>query len=951
MSSSVPAPLQPLLEQALQPLLQAGLVPRASLRPLWSRVLLGSEYLREQCLRRSGLFAWLEEQAAIAVLERSELEFELQQLLANVNSIEAMQPLVRSFRHRYLCRVIWRDVAGLSELNETLGELSLLADTLLSVCQQRLFEVFCERHGTPKDQQGKPQPLAVFAMGKLGAKELNLSSDIDLIFAYGQEGELAQISYQQFYTRLGQALIRVLDHPTVDGFAYRVDMRLRPWGNAGALASSFNSLVRYYQEQGREWERYALIKIRAVAGDIKGGKRFIQRLKPFVFRRYLDYGAFKSLREMKLLIEREVRQQGLFDDIKLGAGGIREIEFIVQVHQLVHGGQQESLQQPHLLLALPRLAEYQLLAPQDVAALQQAYVFLRRMEHRLQAYRDEQTQQLPQDDTAKLRLAYAMGYSSVAACEMALINHRARVRYQFQALIALPEDEREVEASVDQQAVALWRGQLPKQRAVQLLQDLGVRQSESVTLALVEFRQDLPGNWQQYGDSLDRILPRLLEALGYHQGGANTLERLLHLLGSLVEREPHHLELLAENPKVIHQMVKLCSLSSAIASLITQYPALLEELLHAFLLYRFPTLEELQDELRQQLLRVPAEDVERQLQVIRHFKQVHQLRVMVQESTEQLSLMKVSHYLSWIAQTVVQQVLQLAWQQQVAQHGAPCDATGNATAMQCLVVAYGKLGSLEMSYDSDLDVVFLYEAEADASTEGEHSLPNPQFYNRVSQQFLQYLASGAAAEALYDVDTRLRPTGAMSALAHSISAFEHYQARQAWVWEHQALVRARGIAGDGELKQRFDRIRDSILRLPRHESDLIQAVVEMRKKLLRQHPPRNTFQTPEELKLIRGGIVDIEFMVQYGVLRWANNHVGLIGFTDNLKLLDTLATNTLVPAHEAGLLREAYLAYRSAVHRGALGKKISALEATYLTQLCQEVSVVWQRWFEHNPAA
>ena len=951
MSFAVPTPLQPVLEQAWQPLYDAGLTPQTSLLAAWQKVLLGSEYLREQCLRMPSLFTWLEEQAAIDVLEPSALELELQQQLAAADEIDTMQPVVRNFRHRYLCRVIWRDLGGFSTLENTLSELSLLADTLLRVCQQHLFDMFCARHGTPKGRQNKPQPLAVFAMGKLGAQELNLSSDIDLIFAYGQEGELAHMSYQQFYTRLGQALIRVLDQPTVDGFAYRVDMRLRPWGNAGALVSSFDSLARYYQEQGREWERYALIKMRPVAGDIKGGQRFVKRLKPFVFRRYLDYGAYKSLREMKLLIEREVRQQGLFDDIKLGAGGIREIEFIVQVHQLVHGGQQESLQQPHLLQTLPQLAKQQLLSQQDMMALRQAYVFLRRMEHCLQAFRDEQTQQLPQEDMAKLRLAYVMGYSTVASCEMALANHRARVRYQFQALIALPEDEREVEASVDQQSVALWRGQLPKQRAVQLLQDLGLRQSEHVILALAEFRQFLPRHWQHHGESLDRVLPRLFEALGYHQGDAEVLERLLLLLSGLVEREPHHLELLAENPKVIHQMVKLCSLSSAIATHISQYPALLEELLHASLLYRVPTLEELQDELRQQLLRVPAEDVKRQLHVIRHFKQVHQLRVMVQESTEQLPLIKVSHYLSWIAQAVVQQVLQLAWQHQVTLHGAPRDAEGEATGMQCLVVAYGKLGSAEMSYDSDLDVVFLYEAEPEASTEGESSLPNPQFYNRVGQQFLHYLAGGAGVGALYDADTRLRPTGAVSSIAHSLSAFEHYQQQQAWVWEHQALVRARCVAGDEELKQRFDRIRDSILRLPRHQNDLAQAVVAMREKLLQQRPSRDAFQAPEELKLIRGGIVDIEFMVQYGVLRWANNHVGLIGFTDNLKLLDILAANTLVPAYEAGLLREAYLAYRSAVHRGALGKTISALEATYITQLCQEVSAVWQRWFKHNPAA
>lgn len=951
MPLTVPMLLQPMLELAWQPLKDAGLEPSKGYREQWNQVLIGSEYLREQCLRQPSLFFWLEEQASVAQLEAVSLEQELQQALADAVGVDALQAPVRAFRHRYLCRIIWRDLAGIASLEETVSELSLLADTLLKVCQQVLFTAFCQKYGTPTNMQGRPQPLAVFAMGKLGARELNLSSDIDLIFAYGDEGELADISYQQFYLRLAQALIRVLDQSTVDGFAYRVDMRLRPWGNAGPLVASFDSLARYYQEQGREWERYALIKMRAVAGDVRGGKRLIKRLIPFVFRRYLDYGALKSLREMKLLIEREVRQQGLFDDIKLGFGGIREIEFIVQVHQLVHGGQRENLQQPHLLLILPLLVEHQLLSAQEALALEQAYVFLRRTEHRLQAFRDEQTQQLPQDDVAKQRLAYAMGFHNVATYEMVLANHRERVRYQFQALIALPEDEREIEASVDQQAVALWRGQLPKQRAVQLLKSLGVREGDAVTLALSEFRQHLPKNWQVHGDSLDRVLPRLLEALGYHQGGEEGIKRLLTLLEILVEREPYHLELLAENPKVIHQMVKLFSVSSAIAQWVAAHPALLEELLHTSLLYRFPTLSELQDELRQQLLRVPAEDAERHMQLIRHFQQVHQLRAMVQEATEQQPLMQISNYLSWLAEAVVQQVLELAWQQQVALHGVPCDSEGNAMAMAYLVVAYGKLGSLEMSYDSDVDLVFLYQTDTDASTDGEHRLPNAQFYNRVSQQLLQLLAGNHANEQLYDVDTRLRPAGSASALAHSMEAFQHYQEHQAWVWEHQALVRARAIAGSEALEQRFTGIRDSILRLPREADNLIDAVLEMREKMQKQHPVDESFQHPDALKLMRGGIVDIEFMVQYAVLRWASVQAKLTSFTDNLQLLDMLAADNKTPAHEAGLLREAYLAYRSAVHRGALGKKISALETTYILELCQQVKVVWRRWFEHNPAA
>lgn len=942
MSSFVSSILASSLAQYWQPLREAGLVPRPELKAEWDKVLIGSEYVQAQCLREPSLFAWLEEQATVSVIQPQALEQELKEWLRFAHSPLAMQPWVRKFRHRYLCRIIWRDLSGRAKLSETLSELSLLADTLLRVCQEHLFTLFCQQYGTPLSATGAPQPLTVFAMGKLGAQELNLSSDIDLIFAYEQEGELKGIAYEQFYLRLGQALIQVLDAPTVDGFAYRVDMRLRPWGNAGALVATFDSLARYYEQQAREWERYALIKIRPVAGDIVAGTRFVERLKPFVFRRYLDYGAFKSLREMKRLIEREVRQQGLFDDIKLGAGGIRDIEFIVQVHQLVHGGQQELLQTPHLLSALKGLAQQQLMAPQQAQWLRQAYVFLRRMEHRLQAFRDEQTQKLPADEMAQYRLAFTMGFDSVAACEMALHNHRARVRYQFQALISQRENENHFTASVDQQSVALWRGQLPKQRALRLLQALGLEKEEQVIQQLAEFRQHVTEHWEACADTLDLILPRLLEALGYQQEARHTLAPLLALLEHIVAYEPHHLELLAENPNVVRQLVKLSSQSTLILSHIRAYPALLEELLHVSSLYAYPSVETLQDELRQQLLRVPAEDMARQLRVVHHFKQVHMLRVMVQEATEKLSLVKASQYLTHLATVVVEQLLSMAWQQEMQTPEAPRDAQGNPLPMACLLVAYGKFGSYEMSYTSDVDLVLLYEVDETLGVSHEELAP---WYQKVCRRFVQMFSQPGFAEPLYEVDMRLRPEGESGALAQRLSAFHHYQEHKAWPWEHQALVRARAVAGTSTLKQRFEAIRVSILRQKRHKEELTQAVLTMRESLHKQHSLASQDPLPEAIKFRSGGILDVEFMVQYGVLRWAHLHGELTNHTQSLALLDAMAVKGLVPVQEAGLLREAFLAHRSAVHRGALGKAISALEATYIQQLCYEVNALWQRWF------
>lgn len=943
--------LRPQLDSAWAQLQQLGLVAHPALQNQWGQVLLGSEYLFEQCVRTPSLFAWLEEQASLPSPSAEELTNALRVLLHGIADEKQMQPPLRAFRHRYLCRIIWRDLAGLASLAETLHELSLLADTILAVCQEHLFALFCERYGTPLTPAGTPQPLVVFAMGKLGAQELNLSSDIDLIFAYEKDGELPMLSYQQFYTRLGQALIRLLDSHTADGFVYRVDMRLRPWGTAGALATSFTSLTAYYRSQGREWERYALIKMRAVAGDVAAGERLVQQLQPFVFRRYLDYGALKSLRAMKQLIEREVRQQGRYEDIKLGAGGIREIEFIVQVHQLVRGGQIMALQEGHLLTVLPELAKQGLMPAIVAQELAAAYAFLRRMEHRLQAWRDQQTQQLPKTAEEKARLAYSMGFTSVAECGAALSVYRERVRYQFHQVIAEPDDERDIEDSIDQQSVALWRGQLPKQRAVQVLTSFGAHDAERLLQQLAEFRQALPEHWPQHGDSLDRVLPRLLEALGYHQGGPTELTSLLALLDTLLAREQHHLELLAENPRVITQLVKLFRMSSATATLVIHHPALVEELLDASALYSFPTLEQLQDELRQQLIRVPAEDVQRQLEVIRHFKQVHQLRVTVQAASEQLPIMKVSDYLTWLAEAVINQVLQLAWHDTVVRYGLPVDETGATTAMQCVVVAYGKLGSRELSPDSDLDLVLLYDTYANGMTNGANAISNTQFYARLCQRWVQILTTHTLEGRLYEVDMRLRPSGNAGPLASTMAAFEHYQDKQAWTWEHQALTRARVVAGDNELAQRFAHVRVSVLQQRRPLAVLQQEVQAMRDKLQAHHEPSATVLDGDALKFGRGGIVDIEFMVQYGVLRWAVDFTELTQCTDNIRLLDALATTEQVPAHEAGLLREAYLAYRSAVHRLALGQVFTPLEKAYLNELSQEVGAVWHRWFVNHSAA
>ena len=530
---------------------------------------------------------------------------------------DALKATLRRLRHRHMVRLIWRDLTGLADYHATVADLSLLADTLIATALEKLYQWACERNGTPRDEQGRPVKMVVLAMGKLGARELNLSSDIDLIFAYEDEGEIEgerrNLTHHQFFLRLGQQLIKALDQTTGDGFVFRVDMRLRPWGKSGALAVGFDAMESYYENQGREWERYALIKMRPVAGDLDAGARLIERLNPFVYRRYIDYGAFESLREMKGLIEREVNRKGMQADVKLGAGGIREVEFIVQAFQLIRGGQLPSLRDPNLMKVLPMLVEEGMLPEEVVAELADAYVFLRDVEHRLQAVNDRQTQRLPDDELGWQRLTFAMDFSARAPFERALRRHREQVRYHFSQVIADPQQEAEVSEG-DRELLDLWRGDVERDAALAHLEAIGVQQAAEV-LDQIETLRDSRAveNMQRIGrDRLDKLMPLLLEALGYQGHGAVTAARLISFVESVLRRSAY-IALLVENPGALTQLVKLSGASPWIAERLARHPVLLDELLDVSTLYSPPARSQLDDELRQQLLQATEDRVQKKV--------------------------------------------------------------------------------------------------------------------------------------------------------------------------------------------------------------------------------------------------------------------------------------------------------------------------------------------------
>lgn len=945
--SELPELLQDVVRRHWQSFSDSGQSLPASLERELARVWAGSDYVAEQMVRRPALVQWLAQSPLGERLDAATLTAQLLQELSGCDDEAAFHSALRVFRHRHMCRIIWRDLSGRGNFSDCVADLSLLADTLIAGALDWLHQRACAKDGTPVDEQGDEVRMVVLAMGKLGARELNLSSDIDLIFAYESEGEVRgerELSNHQFFLKLGQSLIKALDAVTVDGFVFRVDMRLRPWGKSGALAIGFDAMESYYETQGREWERYALIKMRPVAGDLAAGARLWQRLTPFVYRRYIDYGVFESLREMKLLIEREVNRKGMQDNVKLGRGGIREVEFTVQVFQLIRGGQDKTLREPNLLTVLPRMAAQGLLEESVATELAQSYVFLRDVEHRLQAVGDRQTQKLPGDTLGWQRLAWSMGFLSVEAFQQTLDEHRQCVRRHFDQVVAEPEGVPRTGQDLDVALLEVWLGRLDAERAAAQLAERGIAEAPDVVTQLDVLRESrVVTQMQAIGrERLDRLMPLLLATVADQQQGAETCARLLAFVEAVARRSAY-IALLVENPQALEQLVKLSAASPWIADQLTRHPVLLDELLDSSSLYAPPARAELDDELRQQMLRIPEDDLEMQMEALRTFKQAHLLRVAASEITDRLPLMKVSDYLTWLAEAILNEVLRLAWAQLVDKHGRPAREDGQPCEPDFVILGYGKLGGIELSYNSDLDIVFLHDAAADGMTDGDKPLANETFFARLGQRIIHILTTRTMSGQLYEVDIRLRPSGASGLLVSSLKAFEKYQREQAWTWEHQALVRARVVAGCERAGARFEEIRAAILCRSRDEATLRTEVREMREKMI-SHKGQSD-PALFDLKNDAGGIVDIEFVVQYAALRWAPQHVELTRFTDNMRLLETLASLDLMPTTDVGLLTEAYLAYRAAVHRLALRKESVVVEAAPWRELREGVRAIWDRWF------
>ncbi len=855
--------------------------------------------------------------------------------------------VLRQFRNREMVYIAWKDFLHAWTLEESLRHLSQLAEAMIFETYQWQYKICCAEWGTPTNAEGEAQPMLIIGMGKLGGGELNFSSDIDLIFTYPENGETQgarrSIANAQFFTRLGQRIIKALDQQTFDGFCYRVDMRLRPFGESGPLVMSYAALEDYYQEQGRDWERYAMIKARVMGCEMYPQYQELRKmLRPFVFRRYIDFSAIQSLRRMKSMISSEVRRRGLTNNIKLGAGGIREIEFIAQVFQLIRGGREPSLRNRGLLETLNGIEELALLTPQEVSNLEAAYKYLRQLENLLQAMADKQTQTLPDCDIERLKLATAMQLESWELLIEQTQQHMNKVHQVFETLIG--DDEEDEGSTIARHFHELW-DMANKQDVLELIleQDIQVEEPAIFSKAIINFKADLAKKTlgPRGREVLNRLMPKVFDAVFAHPDAQFGLPRVLHLLHNICTRTTY-LELLDEHPAALVQLVRLCTASPMISEQLSRYPILLDELIDPQQLYNPIPLDSYRTELRDFLARIPEDDMEQQMEALRQFKQICILRIAAADIAGVLPVMKVSDHLTYLAEAIVEAVVSQAWLQVSEKYGEPThvkDREGKGFA----VIGYGKVGGWELGYNSDLDIVFMHDCPVNVYTDGKKEIDGRQFYLRLAQRIIHIFSTRTASGILYEVDTRLRPSGASGLLVSPTDAFEDYQHQDAWTWEHQALVRARMIYGDEPLAIAFHNTRHDVLCKPRDEQTLKKEVVEMREKM-RDHlggKKSGRFMIKQDV----GGITDIEFLAQYLVLNYSHEKPKLTRWCDNVRIYETLIAQGVMEEDQAMQLIRAYTTMRNEIHhRNLLNLDADVVEDKFVTER-EWVKQAWNQWF------
>ena len=902
-----------------------------------------SDFIAGSAYKQPELLAQCFDEGLFEQAERCDaIKAELALRLAACQDETKLHTLLRQFRRKHMLIIAWRELLGKSDLSESLSHTSCLADELISQSSLWLYQKQCAEVGEPRNKEGVAQPFYILAMGKLGGKELNFSSDIDLIFTFPENGEThggrRELSNQQFFIRLGQRVIAGLNQATVDGFVFRVDMRLRPFGESGPLVMSFAAFEDYYQTQGRDWERYAMVKARVLGPDTPYKNELETLLRPFVFRRYIDFSAIQSLRQMKAMISAEVRRKGLKDNIKLGAGGIREIEFVAQAFQLIRGGREPLLQQKGLRQTLRALVTLDVMPEDRVNTLLASYDFLRRTENVLQQIDDKQTQTLPDNELDKQRLITALGYEHWDDFYQYLNQVMLQVNQEFDWVVGENEQE---DSDLDSDITELWLHDLDEDEAVAVLAKFNLSDEDARKFCriVIDFKKETQRRavGPRGRENLKKLMPLLTCKALTKDAPIALIQRLVELLTNVMTRTAY-LELLNENHGALKQLVRLCDASPRIAAQLANHPILLDELLDPQHLYNPTPFLEYKSDLRQYMLRIPEEDMEQQMEGLRQYKQIQRLRISAADIAGALPLMKVSDHLTYLAEAIMEYVVNIAWQQMIEKYGEPSNLQG-ADRRGFAVIGYGKLGGIELGYGSDLDVVFLHDTEVSGYTNGLKEIDNKQFYLRLGQRILHLFSTRTPSGILYEVDMRLRPQGDSGLLVSSMSAFEHYLNQDAWTWEHQALVRARCVYGDAEIVQAFETTRLALLSKQRDIAALSKDVVDMRQKM-RAHLLRGD-DSQFDLKQSPGGMVDIEFIAQFLVL--ANTHAlpALARWSDNIRIFETCVEQGLLTAEQGQLLSESYCHIRDAAHRLTLNQQTRIVSAERYADDRAEVIALW----------
>ena len=854
--------------------------------------------------------------------------------LAEVDEAQCHK-ILRRYRERYWLKVACLDLCYSNDIADSISYISALADQLIDSANNWAFAQVAIVNGQPLDDQQQPLSMMVLGMGKLGGQELNYSSDIDLIFAYPRsvktQGGRRSLEAQVFYTKVAQKLIAALNQATVDGQVFRVDMRLRPFGESGPLVMSFTAIEDYYQDQGREWERYAMLKGRLIGPQTQYSDEFYQLLKPFVYRRYIDFSVIESLRKMKQMIAQEVRRKRLTNNIKLGAGGIREVEFVVQALQMVRGGREANLQTQSLQKALAELENIQVIAQDEAQLLRRNYLFLRRVEQYLQIFADQQTQTLPDDELNQLRLNFLLAQQDFTASLAQINDIMAGVHSEFEQVIGY---ESEPVDPCESGFVSAW-----EHTDISLLTE----PNDSWQTPLEDFKARLTKTkiGHRGRDILDKLMPLMFKQLAESKASGEVFSMICQVLSKVISRTAY-LELLYENPGALKQLVSLCSHSKWIGEHISRYPILLDELIDPAVLYKPTPLSAYKDEIRLYFLRIESDDLEQQMEALRQFKQTHQLRIAAADATGVLDVMKVSDHLTALAEAIVEQAVNLAWQQMAQRFGIPPATDDEQKGFA--VIAYGKTGGFEVGYDSDLDLVFVHNSDGSEQTSGTKAIDSRQFYLKLAQRLMHLFNTRTASGILYELDTRLRPEGASGLMAINIESFNNYQQTQAWTWEHQALVRSRMIFGQVQLQQRFSEIRSGILCQQRDPKKLREDVITMREKM-RMHLAKGT-DIDFDLKQDAGGIADIEFLTQYIVLNNAHRFDELTTYSDNVRILTDAARLGCISKEIKQGLIAAYIDYRSRYHVLSLDQQgRCAAKQEFATDIAF-VTNAWQHIFE-----